>query len=404
MIQAARPALSVAGIPRPRAEARWSAVGLSIVFALGLMTCWVRELWAVTSFHCAVLILAAGVLTFGRPRWHWLAAAPLIAVVIGGAQLVTGRTAYTRATIGAMITWTTYAAVVFLITQFSADELWRRKWLRWLFGFAVVLVLGGIVQSYTSNSRVLWLFPTGFNEPVYGPFVYHNKFAQFVELVLPIPLLFAMRRRDWWSLFLLGVAAAMVGATVASGSRSGAIIGAIEVAVFPLIAWRRGLLRRGDVLRLLPQLLLFAAAGAAVMGWDYLGKRFQHDLSDDARLPMIESTIAMVKDKPWIGWGLGTWDKVYPAYATFDDGLYGNQAHCDWLQWPAEGGVTLLAVMLVVAAAGARAAIRYPWSAGTVFVLLHALVDYPMQQVPQFTALVWAMLALGISARGEDRD
>jgi O-antigen ligase len=109
--------------------------------------------------------------------------------------------------------------------------------------------------------------------------------------------------------------------------------------------------------------------------------------------------VELVKARPWTGWGLGTWDKVYPAYATFDDGLYGNQAHCDWLQWPAEGGLPLLLIMSVAAAAAGVAAVRHPWSAGTMMVLLHAAVDYPMQQVPAFAALVWAMLALGVTAR-----
>jgi len=46
---------------------------------------------------------------------------------------------------------------------------------------------------------------------------------------------------------------------------------------------------------------------------------------------MLQSTIAMAREKPWTGFGLGNFENVYPAYALFDDGAIVNHAHNDWL-------------------------------------------------------------------------
>ena len=69
----------------------------------------------------------------------------------------------------------------------------------------------------------------------------------------------------------------------------------------------------------------------------------------------------MVRDRPLAGFGLGTWSDAYPAYAHFDDGNFVNQAHNDWVQWAAEGGVPFFLIMLAIAALTVRPAIRSLW-------------------------------------------
>ena len=59
------------------------------------------------------------------------------------------------------------------------------------------------------------------------------------------------------------------------------------------------------------------------------------------RRELAWSTVHMAASHPWLGTGLGTWASVYPRYAVFDIGLIANQAHNEWLQWTAEGGIPL---------------------------------------------------------------
>lgn len=113
----------------------------------------------------------------------------------------------------------------------------------------------------------------------------------------------------------------------------------------------------------------------------------------------------MDRDRPWMGFGLGTFESAYPAYAIFDVGLRVNHAHNDWLEWAAEGGNPLAVVMALVALWSVRAAWQAPWGVGVVAVFLHSFVDYPMQK-PALSAWLFVLLgALAAQARegGEGR-
>ncbi|HLW75650.1 MAG TPA: O-antigen ligase family protein, partial [Bryobacteraceae bacterium] len=110
------------------------------------------------------------------------------------------------------------------------------------------------------------------------------------------------------------------------------------------------------------------------------------------RSELVRSSMEMIRDRPLMGFGLGTWAAAYPQYAHFDDGNFVNQAHNDWAQWAVEGGLPLLALMLAVVALRARAAVRSLWGIGMLAVFVHCLVDYPMQQRPALAAFFFAML------------
>jgi O-antigen ligase len=85
----------------------------------------------------------------------------------------------------------------------------------------------------------------------------------------------------------------------------------------------------------------------------------------------------MIPAHPWLGSGLGTWTSEYPAWATYDDGTFVNEAHNDWAQWTSEGGIpfTLLMAALTISLAGPS--IRSIWGLGLLAVMIHSFVDYP---------------------------
>ena len=100
-----------------------------------------------------------------------------------------------------------------------------------------------------------------------------------------------------------------------------------------------------------------------------------------------------------MGVGLGTWPTAYPAYATFDLGVFANHAHCDWAEWAAEGGLPFLAATVALAGAAVFFSARRHWGIGVVAVFAHALVDYPLQN-PALAALTFTLLgALAAAAR-----
>ena len=106
----------------------------------------------------------------------------------------------------------------------------------------------------------------------------------------------------------------------------------------------------------------------------------------------------MARDRPWMGSGLGSFQEVYPAYATFDIGLIVNHAHNDWAEWLAEGGVPFFLLLASAAVWAVRPALRSIWGLGLLSVFLHALVDYPMQRLG---LAVWVSVLLGALAAEE---
>src|SRR5205085_11007809 len=102
----------------------------------------------------------------------------------------------------------------------------------------------------------------------------------------------------------------------------------------------------------------------AVVGGYALWKRFQDSDPLRHRREITSSTLQMIRQRPWTGFGLGTYATVYPEFASFDAGLTVDHAHNDWAEWTAEGGVPMLLVMLSIAAASFRPALRSGWGLG----------------------------------------
>lgn len=134
-------------------------------------------------------------------------------------------------------------------------------------GLAAGLIsLWALLQGPSSAGKVLWLFEGSAQaERVWGPFVYHNKLAQFAELLLPVTLcLWATESRRRWA--WLAAAAGLAAATVAAASRAGVALLMLEFPVCALLlAWRRVISWRQGVL-LPAKLALVVAAVVMVAG------------------------------------------------------------------------------------------------------------------------------------------
>src|SRR5205814_199883 len=97
----------------------------------------------------------------------------------------------------------------------------RTRFLRSAFYFGSALAVISTIQLFTSEGNVFWIFPSGYKDLVLGPFVYHNQFAAFVELVFPLAVVAALRDRRH-ALVYSAMAAALYASVIASASRAGA--------------------------------------------------------------------------------------------------------------------------------------------------------------------------------------
>jgi O-antigen ligase len=101
----------------------------------------------------------------------------------------------------------------------------------------------------------------------------------------------------------------------------------------------------------------------------------------------------MVRARPILGFGLGTFEIAYPAYALRDVGAIVNHAHNDWVEWAADGGIPFSLAMAAVAVwCGVKATSR-PWALGIVSVFLHSLIDFPLQNP---VIALWLFTLIGV--------
>ena len=375
----------------------FSAVALAGLLFLSILLAWAPERWAVSLLETGSFALAAAwaVRLAIRPLRleRSLAILPLAGTVLWGIlQLCMGSSVYPRETWNALLMWTTNLAVFAVALQIFSNAGSRDRFLRatLLFGFALSVV--STLAMFTSRTNVFWIFPALSDRVPAGPFLSPNQYAAFIELVLPLALVRAASDARRTVLFAL-MAGAMYASVIASASRAGFVLASLEiVAALALALGGRGATLR-SIARVVAVLAAFIVLFTALVGWETLWNRLNRADPFAGRREMLDSTLDMIRDRPWTGFGLGTWSTVYPAYARYDDGLFANHAHNDWAQWTAEGGFPFLALLLGIAVWSIRPALRSRWGIGAIAVFLHCMVDYPLQK-PALAAFFFAVLAV----------
>ncbi len=360
----------------------FSALALATLLFAGILTQWVPYRWATGLFQTGAFALAicwAARLIFEPFALKGsILVVPLSAAAAWGlAQLALGQSVYRQETWDSVLQWGANLTLFFLSLQIFSDAALRERFLRAILYFAVVLSVFGCIQMFTSNGRIFWLFPAEFKDYVVGPFVYHTQFAGFIELILPLAVVGALEDRQK-RLPYAAIAATLYASVIASASRAGMALVSAEVLTIFAVALLRGRATRRSLALTLGLLTGFALLLTGAVGWVALWQRFLLADPYAVRREFLQSSLAMIHDRPWMGFGLGTWSTAYPAYATFDNGLFANRAHNDWAQWTVEGGVPFLIFMLWIAARSVGSAMRSLWGIGAAAVFAHSFIDYPL--------------------------
>ena len=375
----------------------------------GVLTLWIPERWAWSLFQVGMFALAGWRVVEARAIRVFPALLVLATAAIWPLAQVALRITVTSGVTGeAALDWFTFFIVFAVGCEILSDRTSREWFLHAITVFGMVLALTAVAQHYSSNGKVFWVFPSGFTDDVLGPFVNRNQYAAWVELLLPVAL---YRAWTMWGglrgpqpapwpaagqgrpartggsapLFALAAPAILFGSVVASASRAGVALVWLEVIVITAIMARRRIV-----------VVIPIAVVTAVIGWCGLQARFATAGAETVRVEAARASFQMIHDRPWTGFGLGAWPVVYPRYASFDPGVFLNQAHNDWLQWAAEGGLPFMLLMVVFAVLVWKRAMPSIYGLGTVAFLLHALVDYPMQQRPVLAAWFFAMTAAAV--------
>jgi O-antigen ligase len=388
------------GEPRPNTKDASLLLSLVVVLFLSTLTLWIQAYWPVALFETSAFTIAGIALVLkkrpGNGTQYPIFCLSFV-VLWGCLQLITGWSVQRFATERATLQWMTWAAVYYAGVSTSQDESVAKRLRTVIVWFGFAVSVEAILQAYLSPGNAYGLFPTGYHDFVMGPIVYHTHFAAFVETILPLALWLTFNEARQHYTYL-GISAVLLAAVVVSASRGGLIIAFAEVLVVLVLLYRQ---KPKASKRLSLRVLVLVSATVVltlIVGFATASERFYSEALTLGRLQFAVSTLHMIAAHPWMGWGLGSWPAVYPAFATFDPGVLVNQAHSDWLQWTAEGGLPVGLAMLSLAVWSFKPAIRSVWGIGVIAVLIHAAFDYPFSR-PAIGA--WPILILSMTAANQ---
>ena len=373
-------------------------------------TVFVKDAWALQSFQIGVFALLAVYLVagIGRGKEHiaggvtpWLV---YLIPIWGLIQILAHTTTSTVDTRQAILRWGALAGVFFLSQIVGGTRKARRNFLSAFLIFATVMAVLSLTEMFTSEGRVLWIFPSGYPD-IYGTFQYYNNYAQFVELALPIALWRGLREgwHSWWYALAGGVLYASV---IGTGSRAGSVLCTAELLAMMVIGLVRlrdpetGLPTRSTTAMLL-MVPVLATGFTLAVGWEHVWLRFQNNDPYLTRREFFVAAVDMARHRPLTGYGMGTFPEVYQRYAIKDFPFYANHTHNDWAEFAADGGVPFLLLVLIPFAACVPTAIRNPWGLGLIAIMLHACVDYPFPR-PAVSGWMFVLLALLYMSRMPD--
>jgi hypothetical protein len=363
---------------------RMALAGLILILIWTLGAAWVFEIWAMVAAEGAIFALTAlaGCVWLCRGVWpasKWLSAPLAAAGIWGLVQLSAGATVERFVTGLAVIRIASILGALMLGLFAFADHRNARLFRTALILLGTLLAAVAIAQLLTADGKIYWIVrsPDTDHLPM-GPFLSENSYAAFIELLLPVALWRAVQPPRGWSFALCS--AVMYASVIASSSRAGLFLVSLEVLAVLLFAlvMHRPTMRRDAMRRSLVAAALIIVLASA-FGWQGMLKRFDSRDLWQVRREYLRSSVAMLRSRPLMGFGLGTWPIVYPGFAVVDLTAASPHAHNDWMEWASDGGVPFLLLMLIPVVRAAKQALCRPWGIGIIAVSLHAFVDFPFQ-------------------------
>ena len=377
---------------------RNAAIVLSLAAAYLLVTDWIIEPWSAclaftVGFAVAAAIAIQALWSDFELRFYWMLL-PLSATVLWGlGQLAAGIPEYRFATFWSTLSWA--AALAFC---FSALQVFRGARLPQAIRLAIVIfgaltAFEAVLQLFSGDGRIYGLVLVNDDAMHVGAFRNHDHYSALMELILPLALWTGMRTRGrTWIYFT--AAGIMYASVIAAASRAGWVIATLEIVILLIVnLFRRRSQNDAPKVRMTVAVAILVATAGAVVGWSAVLNRFNVRDLFEYRREFLQSTLHMIHDRPWFGFGLGSWPLVYPRYAFIDPIAVANHAHNDWVEWAADGGILFALVIGLVAFRTLWLSLELPWGIGTFAVFAHAAVDFPFQRPPILIAVL-LMLAL----------
>jgi hypothetical protein len=373
---------------------------LSLIYAPWALGC--VQPWAIHGL--IVLNLAAGaflILQWRRPAIHRLTLFCVAGLLVQGWVMVfIANDAVDREVRGETMWQITGILIAMLVATDMAARGWSWQMLTFIGGTGISIAIYGLLAKVGVLPE---LAHRVYRESVFATFDYHGNAGAYLNLAIPAVFAMAMRKQiGGWAGLSVCVAALLVNV-----SRAAAAIGVI--LLIGLTIWAAGRLARRSHRQLAAGLgvaiiVAAVAGGAAWRRWDQLSSMAS---ADNPRLLLIQMALPMVRDAGFFGDGPGSFKLIYPTSPYLPHEIYRrtivtpykigtevsiySHVHNDYLQYLIEWGWIggILWALLVVGAVWrgitayrrgiADRLLTIACLAALAGVLLHALVDWPLQ-------------------------
>ncbi len=339
-------------------------------------------------------------------------------------------------------TWSRIRLLSILAGLFLLAAWWAEGPERILFLLKATTVVGflvaleGLVQYLTWNGKIFWFRrvpPAG----AFGPFVNHNHFAGYVEMVIPVAIsltfyLVEERRRPafldepgrWAKVGLALFASVLLLVSLFFSISRGGILSALASGLILFgVLWRRIRSRalKWSVAAALPAAVLFLVFWIGGETVQHNLKSFQTlhgEASFRLRVLVWKRVLDDLPDYLWVGAGLGAFEESFAPLTPPGSPARWDRAHNDYLQLLWETG----AVGTLIFLAGSFVFVRRYWApaisrrshaldlfrvaiaVSLLSIALHSLVDFNLQIGSNgflFALLAGLLVALGRMPGGE---
>jgi O-antigen ligase len=326
-----------------------------------------------------------------------------------------------------LLNFVTYGVFTFLAAQVLVNRGRARFFVVLLFTVITAEAVYALVSLTQLGDTLLFFDKEAYRGVATGTFINRNSFATFLAagICIGAALLLTLNSttRTLTVSQRISRIAAYVGATLilaaallATGSRMGMVVGFVGLiataASWALLSGQRGRLK--VVLYIVGAALLAFVALFGMFG-DTVLTRLIFDGGEEGRLELYQQVWGVILQRPWTGYGAGSFASVYPAYQLlFNQGDYlYDRAHSTYLSLWFEHGLvagSLPLIIILVACLRAIRSMREPEDGLGALVTLgvtavfavHSLVDFSAEmQANAFVVCLAIALAIAAGRRGK---
>lgn len=374
-----------------------TATGLAACFVFTIGMVWSASLWPDSIAQAVIYAFGAAIALgaiFGRVSLQssWLLLPFAVLPTWALLQLHLGISAYRFGTWQSLLAFGSVAVAAGLaLFSFELAQI-RRAFQPAMVTLGATLSVFTLLQFVFTPGRIYFVIESPWPGHIMGPFVNRDQYSALIELLLPVAVWSVAQRPH--TVIYGAITALMYASVVAGASRAGVVITTIEVIAVLVLASRRQKTGRLHFLsrRVVPLAVLLVILSAAV-GWTVVLGRLTDKNPFLYRKDFWTASLSMVRDRPLFGSGIGSWQWIYPRYATVDAGAIVRHAHNDWLEWTCDGGLILFTAFLSIAVYSLWLGWAYPWAMGPAMVFAHSLVDFPLHTYPILLGLALFLTA-----------